>query len=309
VLIAGHEIQGIGLGTAQFAFRNRTAEDCVATVHAALDAGVTLIDTALAYTRTGIESYAEQVIARALRGLTTGRPLVATKGGHWRRGDSFPVDGRPGTLRAHCEISLRNLEVDRIDLYQLHHVDPHVPLPDSVGALGQLRQEGKIADIGLSNVTIAQLDQALAVAPITAVQNRLSYGDPGDLPMALACAERGVAYLAYSPFNGPAGLVPQAALATASRRGVSAHRVLLAWLRRQSPNIVPLAGASRAASIRDSAARLDLTDSDLEGLGAVPSLPSSLDDRSGMTCCGVRDDGTSAVSGGAGPAEGLRGAV
>jgi hypothetical protein len=143
MLIAGNETEGIGLGTAQFAFRDRTAEDSVATVHAALDAGVMLIDTALAYTRPGVESYAEQVVAHALRGLTTGRPLVATKGGHWRRGDSFPVDERPDTLRVHCEISLRTLETDRIDLYQLHHVDSQVPLPDSVGALGQLRQEGR----------------------------------------------------------------------------------------------------------------------------------------------------------------------
>ena len=165
MLIAGRAIEGTGLGTAQFAFGDGTPEESVATVHAALDAGVMLIDTALAYTRPGVESYAEQVVARALRGLTTERPLVATKGGHWRRGDSFPVDGRPGTLRAHCEISLRTLEADRIDLYQLHHVDPRVPLPDSVGALGQLRQEGKIAAIGLSNVTVAQLDEALAVAP------------------------------------------------------------------------------------------------------------------------------------------------
>jgi aryl-alcohol dehydrogenase-like predicted oxidoreductase len=103
-----------------------------------------------------------------------------------------------------------------------------VPLPDSVGALGQLRQEGKIAAIGLSNVTVTQLDEALAVAPIDTVQNRLSYSDPGDLPMALACAERDIAYLAYSP----------------------------------------LAGASRPSSIRASAARLDLTDQDLEDLRA-----------------------------------------
>ena len=246
MLIAGREIEGIGLGTAQFAFRDGTAEDSVATVHAALDAGVMLIDTALAYTRAGVESYAEQVVARALRGPTTGRPLVATKGGHWRRGDSFPVDGRPDTLRAHCEISLRTLETDRIDLYQLHHVEPQVPLPDSAGALGQLRQEGKIA----------------------AVQNRLSYGDPGDLPMALACAERDIAYLAYSPFGGPAGPIPQAAIAAARRRGVVPHRVMLAWLRQQSPNIVPLAGASRPASIRDSAAGLDLTDQDLADMRA-----------------------------------------
>jgi aryl-alcohol dehydrogenase-like predicted oxidoreductase len=266
MLIAGRGIEGIGLGTAQFAFRDGTAEDSVATVHAALDAGVMLIDTALAYTRAGIESYAEQIVTRALRGLTTGRPLIATKGGHWRRGDSFPVDGRPDTLRAQCEASLRTLEADRIDLYQLHHVDPQVPLSDSVGALGQLRQEGKIAAIGLSNVTVAQLEEALAVAPIDTVQNRLSYSDPGDLPTALACAERDIAYLAYSPFGGPAGPIPHAVLAVARRRDVSAHRVLLAWLRQQSPNIVPLAGASRPASIRDSAARLDLTDQDLEDL-------------------------------------------
>ena len=266
MLIAGHAVDGIGLGTAQFAFRDGTPEESVATVRAALDAGVTLIDTALAYTRAGVESYAEQVVACALRGVTTGRPLVATKGGHWRRGDSFPVDGRPGTLRAHCEISLRTLEADRIDLYQLHHVDPRVPLSDSVGALGQLRQEGKIAAIGLSNVTLAQLDTALAVAPIATVQNRLSYSDPGDLSMPLTCAERDIVYLAYSPFGGLAGPIPPAALDVARRRGVSPHRVLLASLRVQSPNIVPLAGASRPASIRDSAARFDLTDHDLKDL-------------------------------------------
>ena len=165
MLIAGRSIEGIGLGTAQFAFRNGTPQDSEATVHAAVDAGVTLIDTALAYTRAGVESYAEQVVAQALRGITGEHPLVATKGGHWRDGDSLPIDGRPDTLRAHCEISLRTLGVDRIGLYQLHHVDPAVPLLDSVGALEQLRQDGKITALGLSNVTVAQPDEALAAAP------------------------------------------------------------------------------------------------------------------------------------------------
>src|SRR6516165_3330730 len=175
MLIAGRQIEGIGLGTAQFAFRDGTPEDSVATVHAALDAGVRLIDTALAYTRADAESYAEQVVARALRGIGHDRPLVATKGGHWRDGDAFPVDGRPETLRAHCEISLRTLGAGRIDLYQLHHVDPAVPLADSAGALAELRADGKVAAVGLSNVTIAQLDEASAVTPVDAVQNRLSY--------------------------------------------------------------------------------------------------------------------------------------
>src|SRR5690242_13837620 len=221
MLIAGREVEGIGLGTAQFAFRDGTAEDSVATVHAALDAGVMLIDTALAYTRTGVESYAEEVVARALRGLAGERPLVATKGGHWRNGDSFPVDGRPGTLRAHCEISLRTLETERIDLYQLHHVDPQVPLAESVGALEQLRREGKIAAIGLSNVTIAQLDDALAVPPVATVQNQLSYSDPGDLSTALACAERQIAYLAYAPLGGRSGTPPETAATAARHHGVS----------------------------------------------------------------------------------------
>ena len=265
MLIAGRRIGGIGLGTAQFAFRDGTFADSVATVHAALDAGVRLIDTALAYTRPGIESYAEQVIASALRGVAHDRPLVATKGGHWRDGDQFPVNGRPEALRAHCEISLRTLQADRIDRYQLHHADPGVPLAESVGALEALRREGKIAAIGLSNVTVAQLEEALAVAPVTAVQNRLSYGRPGDLPMALACAQRGIVYLAYMAFGGP----PGAAHAVAGRRDVSVHRVLLAWLRAQSPNIVPLAGASRPPSIRDSAALLDLIGEDLADLMAA----------------------------------------
>ena len=262
MLIAGRQIAGIGLGTAQFAFRDGTAQDAVATVRAALDAGVRLIDTALAYTRAGTESYAEQVVARALRSVPGDRPLVVTKGGHWREGGAFPVDGRPATLRAHCEISLRTLGVDRIDLYLLHHVDPAVPLLDSVAALDQLRAEGKVAAIGLSNVSIAQLDAALTVAPVAAVQNRLSYGDQADLATALACARRRVAYLAYSPFGGPSPSPPPAALDVARRHGVSVHRVLLAWLRDQSPGILPLVGASRPASIRDSAALLDLTDRD-----------------------------------------------
>jgi len=268
MLIADQALDGIGLGTAQFAFRDGSIEDSAATVRAALNAGVGLIDTALAYTRAGVESYAEQVIASALRGVKGERPLIATKGGHWRDGDSFPVDGRPGTLRAHCDISLRTLNVDRIDLYQLHHVDPAVPLLDSVGALERLRQDGKVAAIGLSNVTVAQLDEALTVAPISSVQNRLSLAHPGDLPTALACARRGVAYLAYSPFGGPAGRAPEAAAAIARRRGVSVYRVQLAWLRAQSPHIMPLVGASRPASIVDSAALLELTGEELAGMSA-----------------------------------------
>lgn len=268
MLFAGRRIRGIGLGTAPFAFAGGTFADAAATVRAALDAGVGLIDTALAYTRADAESYAEQVIATALREVADGdRPLIATKGGHWRQGDRFPVDGRPAVLRAHCEISLRTLGVQTIDLYYLHHVDPVVPLTDSVGALRQLRDEGKIAAIGLSNVTSAQLDLALTAAPVSAVQNRLGYADPADLPMALACAERGVAYIAHSTLARPSRAAAlEAALAVARRHDASVQRVLLAWLRARVPGAVPLAGASRPASIRDSAVPLGLTAQDLAEL-------------------------------------------
>jgi pyridoxine 4-dehydrogenase len=267
--IGGRRVEGIGLGTAPIAFAGGTPATAAATVHAALDAGVGLIDTALAYTRPGVESYAEQVVASALRAAPGARPLVATKGGHWRDGDRFPVDGRPATLRAHCETSLRTLGVERVDLYFLHHVDPAVPLTDSVGALAQLRQEGKVAAIGLSNVTVAQLDEARAAAPVAAVQNRLSYADPAGLATARACARRGVAYLAYSPLATPPGPALAAARAVAARHGASVQRVLLAWLRAQAPGIVPLVGASRPASIRDSADLLELTGDDLAQLDAA----------------------------------------
>ncbi len=267
--IDGHRVCGVGLGTAPLAFRGESDAAAVATVRAALDAGVGLIDTALAYTRPDVESYAERIVASALRGAPGERPLVATKGGHWRDGDRFPVDGRPGTLRAHCEISLRTLGTDRLDLYFLHHVDPAVPLAESVGALADLRREGKIAALGLSNVTLAQLDEAAAIAPVAAVQNRLSYAHPGDLPTALACARRGIAYLAYSPLTAPSGPPLLAARAVAGRHEASVQRVLLAWLRAQSPGIVPLVGASRPASIRDSANPLRLTAADLAELTHV----------------------------------------
>jgi aryl-alcohol dehydrogenase-like predicted oxidoreductase len=263
---AGLRIDGIGLGTAQFTFGAGTAQEAAAVIRAALGAGVRLIDTALAYTRPGVESYAEQVVASALRGAHGGRALVATKGGHWRDGDRFPVDGRPQTLRRHCEISLRTLGVERIDLYFLHHVDARVPLADSVGALAELQREGKVAAVGLSNVTAAQLAEALASAPVAAVQNRLSLGDPADLPTARECARRGVAYLAYSPLGGQADSLPPAARAVARRRGVSPQRVALAWLRSQSPNITPVVGASRPSSILDSAVLIDLDEDDLRDL-------------------------------------------
>jgi aryl-alcohol dehydrogenase-like predicted oxidoreductase len=257
----------IGLGTAQLAFKDISSSQGVATVHAALDSGIRLIDTALAYTREGVESYAEDLVRRAL----STRPdrdevLVATKGGHYRSGDSFPVDASPAALRADCETSLRTLGVDRIGLYQLHHVDPAVPLAESVGALRSLRDEGKIADIGLSNVSVTQIELARAEAPIATVQNQFSMASRGDLPTVAHCASVGLRYLAYLPLGGPGSRRDDpAAAAVAARNGVSVAQVWLAWVLARGPHVTALVGASRPATIADSARadRLTLGPDDL----------------------------------------------
>ena len=141
-------ITGIGLGTAQFAFKDGSREQSIATVQAALASGVRLIDTALAYTRLGETSTAESIVHDALADYGAADDiLVATKGGHWRDGDRFPIDASEGALRAHVDISLRVLGVEALDLYQLHHVDPVTPLEQSVAVLEQLRSEGKIVQI------------------------------------------------------------------------------------------------------------------------------------------------------------------
>ncbi|WP_349903502.1 aldo/keto reductase [Parafrigoribacterium humi] len=260
------EIAGIGLGTAQFAFRDAPRRQSVEVVMAALESGVRLIDTALAYTRQGERSYAESVVAEALARWKGDRPIVATKGGHFRHGDSFPIDARPQALRSHLEMSREALGVERIDLYQLHHVDPLVPLQESVAALEELRREGLIEAIGLSNVSVEALEEARAVAMIASVQNRLSFDVREDLDTVARCQELGIAYLAYMPFGGPDGHPSEPVVALARARKVSTQRVQLAWLRSLSPCVLPLVGASRPESIRDSAVLLHL---DVEELATL----------------------------------------
>jgi aryl-alcohol dehydrogenase-like predicted oxidoreductase len=252
----------------------------VRTIHAALDAGVTLLDTADAYCPgAGEEGHNERLIARALRGRARDGIVVATKGGHTRPRGSWDLDGRPEHLRAACEASLRALETDRIDLYQLHRPDPDVAFAESVGALRELRDAGKVRMVGLSNVTVAQLDEAEAIVPIASVQNELSprYTDPLRNGELAACAERGVAFLPWAPFGG-AGAAPGVAAEVdavgevAARHGVSRQRVILAWLLSLAGAVVPIPGASRPETILDSigAATLAL------GAGEVAALQRAL---------------------------------
>ena len=263
--IGDRQVGAVGFGAAELTFVAAHDEKAaVATVHAALDAGVTLLDTALAYSTPDVMGHNEQLIGRAIRSSAAGaQALVATKGGHHRDGADFPVDGRPETIRRHCELSLRSLGVERIGLYQLHHPDPDVPLSETLGAFAALLDEGKIAAVGLSNVTRSQLDEALAVVPVTSVQNRFSPIDARDGAMIQLCAKLGIAYLAYSPLGGPQPVAERerrlpAFRRVAERRGVSTAQVVLAWILAQAPVVIPIPGSTRPASVRDGAAAADL---------------------------------------------------
>jgi aryl-alcohol dehydrogenase-like predicted oxidoreductase len=260
--LGDHAVSPIALGTATLGFRGPESEaDGVAAIRVAVDAGITLLDTALAYTRVGEPSQGERLVREALRDHPDReRVVVATKGGHRRTGETtWSKDGRPEALRRDCETSLRWLGTDSLDLYQLHWPDPDVPFDESVGALEDLRREGLVRRIGLSNVTAEQLDVARTITTVTSMQNPLSPYDLTDLPMARLCGRLGIAYLAYSPLGsgGRAQELAQAQpafAAVARSRGVTPQQVALAWLLALAPTVIPVVGATRAATIRSSAA-------------------------------------------------------
>ena len=233
--------------------------DALKTIHAALEAGTDFIDTADVYCHDDSDiGLNERLVARALKSWAGGRVVVATKGGLTRPGGRWERDARPESLRRACERSLKALGVEAVDLYQLHAPDSKVPFADSVGALARLRQEGKILHIGLSNVSLGQLDEALGIARVESVQNQLNPKDREDLDSGLvkACAERGVAYLPYCPVgggHGHASLAKHPRLQTlAAKHKTSPYCVVLAWLLAQGENVIPIPGASRVESAQDS---------------------------------------------------------
>jgi aryl-alcohol dehydrogenase-like predicted oxidoreductase len=236
----------------------------IRTIHAALDAGVTLIDTADVYCHDDRDiGHNERLIAKALAGRGA-KVTVATKGGLRRPDGDWTRDARPERLAAACEASLKALGVAAVDLYQLHAPDPAVPFVESVGAIARLREQGKVVRVGLSNVSAEELAEARRIVPIASVQNRWNPGSRGperDGVLA-ACTAAGIAFLPYSPFGGAGGasrLGDQPRLAAeAARRGVSTHRLVLAWMLAKSPVVIPIPGARREASTRDSAAAADM---------------------------------------------------
>jgi aryl-alcohol dehydrogenase-like predicted oxidoreductase len=246
-------------------------EGAKAVLRRALELGVDFIDTADAY---GPEA-SELVIAEALRPYPDGL-VIATKGGHTRQGPSrWRPDGRPEHLRAACEGSLRRLALERIDLYQLHTVDPKVPIEESVGALDELRREGKVRLVGVSNVTLEQLERARSVTSIASVQNRFNLGDRASQPVLEACERDGLAFIPWSP-RGPAR-AGEAVEQLAGARGVTVSQLALAWLLARSPVILPIPGTRSLEHLEEnvSAAGLALTGEELAVLdGArVPGPP------------------------------------
>ena len=275
--LAGTDVFPIGLGAMPMSLSGRPPEErSIRAIHAALDAGVNLIDTADAYCIDESEvGHNERLIAKALRGRRDG-VIVATKGGHTRHGGAWGLDGSRAHLRAACEASLRALETDRIDLYQYHRPDPDVPYEESISALKELQDEGKVRWVGISNASVEQIELACSIVDVAAVQNQLSleYTSPLGKGEVAACEERGIAFLPWSPLGG----IPKAGdaagahhpvRAAADAHGVSPQQVALAWLLTLSPAVIPIPGASRPESIEDSvrAAALELTADELAAIG------------------------------------------
>jgi aryl-alcohol dehydrogenase-like predicted oxidoreductase len=267
--IGGVTVSAIGLGAMPLSTKEPrpSPTDAEAVVHAALDAGVTLIDTADAYARDESEfGHNEELVANALRSYGRTDVLVATKGGHTRRGRDWELDGSPAYLRRACEASLRRLHVDAIGLYQLHRPDPATPWEESMGALRSLVDDGLVRMVGISNADIAQIDAARAIVgdALVSVQNQFSPGYRSSAAELAHCAALGLAWLPWSPFGGvsAAGSLDAAAPAfaeVAEELGVSVYRVTLAWHLAQADVVLPIPGASRPASIVDSAAAADLS--------------------------------------------------
>src|SRR3954453_3913069 len=278
--LAGVDIHPIGLGEMPMSLAGRPDEEqSIRTIHAALDAGANLIDTADAYARDDRDvGHGERLVAKALAGRRDD-VIVATKGGLLRDRDrSWPPDGRPEHIRSACEASLRALQTDRIDLYQLHRPDPKVPYAESIGAFKELQDEGKGRWVGISNATVAQLEEALGIVDVVSVQNQLSlrYTPPIAKGEVQACTERGIAFLAWSPLGGissagegPGGVDPVRAAAQA--HGVSPQQVALAWPLPLGPTMIPIPGSSRPETITDPlrAAELELSDAELRAISAA----------------------------------------
>lgn len=273
--LAGRQVSAIGLGAMPLSMNNDketpSHEDAVATVQAALDAGVTFIDTADCYAPAWDEmGHNERIVAEALRtwsGDSAGI-LVATKGGITRsEGEIWGRDGSADYLRGAVERSMENLGVDVIDLYQYHRPDRWMIYGEVMATLASLQQEGLIRSVGISNASVEEIEiaeQVLGAGNLASVQNEFSPRHPGSIGELEYCAERDIAFLPWSPLGGTGGGARDVGDRFADFRevgdahGVSPQQVVLAWELALDPHVIPIPGARRAASIQDSVKAADL---------------------------------------------------
>ena len=274
----GIEVNAIGLGGMPLSIQGRPDERAaLAVIDAFVAGGGDFIDTAISYCLDESDfGHNERLIAKALTALKRADVVVATKGGLTRPGGRWEVDASPQWLRECCENSVRDLG-GPIRLYYLHAVDRAVPFADSVGELVRLKDEGKIVHIGLSNVNARELDEALKLTPIAAVQNRCNIFERRDFDNGLVehCRKRGVAYVPYSPVGGHWGhrrVGSDATLArVAAKHGTTPYAIALAWLLARGEHVLPIPGATKIASATSSlsATRVALDADDLAALDAL----------------------------------------
>jgi aryl-alcohol dehydrogenase-like predicted oxidoreductase len=230
----------------------------------AVELGVNFIDTADAYG----PNVDEELIAEALYPYPKGL-VIATKGGCIRPSPGrWDADGRPEHLRSAVEGSLKRLKLERIDLYQLHTVDPKVKFEDSVGALAEMQRAGKIRHLGLSNVSAKQLEQGRKIAPIVSVQNRYNLGDRNSEDVLAACEKLGIAFLPWYPLGAGNSLSGKKVKDLAKKKGTPAAQIVIAWLLAKSPVMLPIPGTSSIAHLEENvaAAALKLEPADMEAL-------------------------------------------
>jgi len=226
-----------------------------AALRQAVDLGVNFIDTADSYG----PQVSEELIAETLYPYRDDL-VIATKGGLVRPAPGrWNPDGRPAHLRDACEGSLRRLKLDQIPLYQFHRPDPKVPIADSMGALIELKTEGKIRHIGVSNVSEQQLREMQKLTPVVSVQNRYNLGDRSSEAMVDLCDSESIVFLPWAPIQNIDGVPP--VLAAARRLGVSPRQIALAWLLGRSPQVLPIPGSGSAEHVAENvaAASLELT--------------------------------------------------
>ncbi|MDQ0841055.1 aldo/keto reductase [Streptomyces sp. V1I6] len=264
-------VRRLGFGAMHLATEPGPARaSSLAVARRAVELGVTLIDTAYLYGGGANE----ELLAEALHPYPDGL-VITTKVGVARSGPSgeWRLDGRPSVLRDQVEEALRRLRVERIELLQLHRIDPETPLADQVGTLRDLRTEGKIGRIGLSEVTVAELEEARGIVDIGSVQNRYSLLDREYEPVLAACEAAGIAFLPWRPVAwGKSGATAEIA-AVAAELGATPTQVVLAWLLGHSPVVLPIPGTTRIDHLEENLAaeRLQLSPAHRDRLDRLPA--------------------------------------